>query len=101
MQEVLQHDGASRMIADQGQLGQQTDDGVPLRKPTGGVSNDAELLAALNRRCFGKHGLSSRPQRSFTLSAQGGRRSARQPSTRSCASPPCADSGSSSWPTDE
>ena len=60
--ELLQLTGVFRVRADQCQLGQQTQDGDPLKKPTGFMSNSPELLQALNRRCFGKHGLCSRPQ---------------------------------------
>ena len=62
MQELLCKQGVQRIRADQCQLGQQTSDGDPVKKPTGFMSNAAELLAALNRRCFGKNGLCSRPQ---------------------------------------
>ena len=54
--------GVDRVVADQCQLGQQTDSGDPLKKPTGFMSNSEELLRALGRRCFGKHGLCSRAE---------------------------------------
>ena len=58
---LLQLTGVSRVRADQGQLGQQHLDGDPLKKPTGFMFNPVELLSALERRCFVKHGLCSRP----------------------------------------
>ena len=59
--EVLQHRGVSRITADQCQLGQQTDDGDPVRKPTGFMSNCEDILEQLHRRCTGKGGHCSRP----------------------------------------
>ena len=35
-------------------------EGDPIKKPTGFMSNVSELPAALNKRCFGLHGLRSR-----------------------------------------
>ena len=54
--------GVSRIRADQCQLGLQSVEGDPIKKPTGSMSNAEELLAALNRRCFGCSGLCSRPR---------------------------------------
>ena len=59
---TLQMKGVSRVRADQCQLGQQTLDGDPVKKPTGFMSNSQELLDELNRRCFGRNGLCSRPR---------------------------------------
>ena len=42
--------------------GQEAEDGSPIRKPTGFMSNSECLLEALNRRCFGRRGLCSRPE---------------------------------------
>ena len=61
VQEIMEIPSVRRIVADQCQLGQQTDQGEPLRKPTGFMSNSQCLLRALNRRCFGKGGLCSRP----------------------------------------
>ena len=49
-------------MADQCQFGQETDAGDPLKKPTGFMSNAPELLDELNKRCFGRRGLCSRPK---------------------------------------
>ena len=59
--EVLQLTGVKRITADQCQLGQQTDDGEPDKKPTGFMSNCEDILSRLHRRCSGKHGWCSRP----------------------------------------
>ena len=59
--EVLQLTGVGRIRADQCQLGQQTVVGDPIKKPTGFMSNSEEILSVLNRRCFGKGGLCTRP----------------------------------------
>ena len=41
--------------------GQESESGNPIKKPTGFMSNAPQLLNALNKRCFGRHGLCSRP----------------------------------------
>ena len=58
----LRQEGVDKINADQCQLGQQTDSGDPLKKPIGFMSNAPHLLNKLNRRCFGRHGICSRPQ---------------------------------------
>ena len=60
--EVLAREGVRRIVADQCQFGQQTDTGDPLKKPTGFMSNADELLKTLDKRCFGKGGLCTRPK---------------------------------------
>ena len=62
VQALLQTTGVGKVIADQCQLGQQTEQGDPLKKPTGFMSNAPELLKMLDRRCFGRHGLCSRAE---------------------------------------
>ena len=62
VQEFLQRVGVQRIVADQRQLGQQSDSGDPILKPSGFMSNAPELLTSLDRRCFGKHGLCFRPR---------------------------------------
>ena len=62
VREVLRADGVARITADQCQLGQQTDAGEPLRKPTGFMANCPEILDRLHRRCTGRGGVCSRPQ---------------------------------------
>ena len=59
--EVLQHTGVSRITADQCQLGQETDKGEPIRKPTGFMSNYEDILGHLHKRCQGRGGPCSRP----------------------------------------
>ena len=59
--EVLRQSTVGRIVADQCQLGQEDDNGDPIRKPTGFMSNSPILLRHLNRRCFGRHGLCSCP----------------------------------------
>ena len=56
------NEGIDKVTVDQCQLGQQTDSGDSLKKPTGFMSNVPRLLRRLNHRCFGRHGLCSRPQ---------------------------------------
>ena len=60
---LLRQEGIDKINADQCQLGKQTDSGDPLKKPTGFMSNASQPLSKLNRRCFGQHGICSRPQR--------------------------------------
>ena len=62
VREVLQLRGAARITADQCQLGQEAEDGEPVRKPTGVKSNCEDILEQLNRRCKGKKGQCSRPK---------------------------------------
>ena len=58
---VLSLSGVRRVRADQCMHGQESDAGNPIRKPTGFMSNSVHLLDALNKRCFGRKGLCSRP----------------------------------------
>ena len=58
---VLSLNGGKRIRADQCMHGQESQQGNPLKKPTGFMSNAPCLLDALNRRCFGRKGLCSRP----------------------------------------
>ena len=58
---VLGLSGVRRIRADQCMHGQESDAGNPIRKPTGFMSNSTHLLEALNKRCFGRKGLCSRP----------------------------------------
>ena len=60
IQRLLARDGVDRVVADQCQHGQETEDGDPLKKPTGFLSNSAEILRVLERRCKGRKGLCSR-----------------------------------------
>ena len=59
---ILRQEGVEKVVADQCQLGQQPDNGDPLKKPTAFMSNARHLFKALDKRCFGKHGLCTRPQ---------------------------------------
>ena len=59
--EVLQQIGVARITADQCQLGQETDKGEPIKKPTGFMSNCPDLLEQLNKRCKGRGSQCSRP----------------------------------------
>jgi hypothetical protein len=59
--EVLQQTGVARITADQCQLGQETEQGEPIRKPTGFMSNCPDILEQLNKRCKGRGGQCSRP----------------------------------------
>ena len=52
--ELHRREDIQKVVLHQCQLGQQTDEGAPFKKPTSFTSNTPELLAALNRRCFGK-----------------------------------------------
>ena len=58
---MLSQEQVHRVVADQCQYGQQTEQGDPLKKPTGFMSNAALLLQHLGKRCFGKGGLCTRP----------------------------------------
>ena len=60
IQAVLGMEGVQRIVADRCQLGQEDDDGNPIKKPTGFMSNSPTMLARLHRRCFGRDGLCSR-----------------------------------------
>ena len=60
MKRLLARSGVERIVADQCQLGQETDKGEPIKKPTGFLSNSPELLKALHHRCMGRHGQCSR-----------------------------------------
>ena len=59
---ILQLKGVSRVVADQCQLGQEVDQGNPIKKPTGFMSNAPDLLDTLNMRCFGRNEMCSRRQ---------------------------------------
>ena len=61
IQKVLRLRGVARTSGDQCQLGQETDDGRPVRKRTGFMSNSPEILRQLERRCTGTSGMCSRP----------------------------------------
>ena len=61
VQRVLGMAGVHKIVADQCQLGQEDDWGEPIKKPTGFMSNSAELLKVLEVRCLGKSGNCSRP----------------------------------------
>ena len=61
VREVLALQGVGRMVADQCQYGQATEDGEPIMKPTGFMSNCPSILARLSSRCTGRGGICSRP----------------------------------------
>ena len=61
LQEVLALSGVRRITADQCRHGQQTEQGEPVRKPTGFMSNCPYVLARLDHRCVGRNGYCSRP----------------------------------------
>ena len=62
VREVLALKGVARVVADQCQLGQETEGGDPIRKPTGFMSNSPCILGHLDRKCNGRRGLCSRPK---------------------------------------
>ena len=63
VQTVMALDGVRRVVGDQCQYGQQSADGVAIKKPTGWMSNSEELLKALSRRCGHRElGRCSRPK---------------------------------------
>ena len=68
---ILSRSGVRRVVADQCQLGQRTDDGSPIKKPTGFMSNATELLDVLNVRCYGRRGLCTRPSVGVHVACQG------------------------------
>ena len=59
---LLGQEGVAWIRADQCQLGWCNDEGSPVMKPTGFMSNSPQLLRELNRRCFGKGALCSRSE---------------------------------------
>ena len=62
MLEVLQHRGVTRITADQCQLGQEAENGKPVRKPTEPISNCEDILDQLHWRCKDKGCQCSRPR---------------------------------------
>ena len=58
---VLSLQGVQRIRADQCMHGQESDDGNPIEKPRGFMSNWPYLLDALHKLCFGRRGLCSKP----------------------------------------
>ena len=62
IENVLEREGVSKVVADQCQLRQQTEEGDPLKKPTGLMSDAPLLLKHLAKRCLGRHGLCTRLQ---------------------------------------
>lgn len=53
---MLARSGVGRIVADQCQHGQETEAGHPIKKPTGFMSNSADLMQSLDKRCLGKRG---------------------------------------------
>ena len=62
MKNDLKRERVSKVVAHQCKVGQQIDEVDPLKKPTGFMSNAPVLLKNSARRCFGHHGLCTRPQ---------------------------------------
>ena len=60
IREVWAKVGVRRVVAHQCQLGQCTDDGSPVKKPTGFMSNSSEILEEFNVQCFGRKGICTR-----------------------------------------
>lgn len=56
------HELVERIRADRCRSAQDAEDGGPVNKPTGFMSNSPMLLEVVNRRCFGRNGLCTRPQ---------------------------------------
>ena len=82
---VLKLNGVQRITADQCQLGQEDEEGNPIRKPTGFMSNSPEMLVQLHRRCFGRNGLCSRPKGGQHAHASASERSVPPSFKKSCA----------------
>ena len=61
VQRVLGLQGVSRITGDQCQLGQKSHEGLPVKKPTGWMSNCPYALEELNKRCPGRGGECSKP----------------------------------------
>ena len=59
--EVLQLKGVRRVTGDQCQYGQQAENGEPVMKQTGFMSNCPDILDRLGKRCNGRQGLCGRP----------------------------------------
>ena len=58
---ILNLEDVHRTVGHQCQYGAEAK-GCPIKKPTGFMSNSPHLLRRLDKRCFGRHGLCSRPQ---------------------------------------
>ena len=61
VQEVWAMTGVRRVIGDQCIFGQATEEGAPVKKPTGFLTNSPEMAIELEKRCQGKRGECSRP----------------------------------------
>ena len=59
---VLGLEGVETTISDRCQYDQESRDGEPMKKATRWMSNAAEVLRALSRRCTGRGGMCSRPR---------------------------------------
>ena len=66
MQKLMADSRVDRVRADQCQYGSEVVTGIkagsPVKKPTGFLSNSAEVLKVLSRRCIGVRGVCSRPR---------------------------------------
>ena len=69
--EVLNIPGVRRVDGDQCQLGQQTENGDPVKKPTGWMSNAEEVLHMLRERCGGHLGKCTRRRGGVHRSSSG------------------------------
>ena len=75
VQDVLRLPFVERVVGDQCQYGQQTDEGDPMRKRTGWMSNSAALLRRLDARCRGSRGTCTRQGGGRHAIVSGSRRS--------------------------
>ena len=57
---LLARDGVERIVSDQCQLGQETENGDPIKKPSKFMTNSPCIAQALRKRCNGKRGWCSR-----------------------------------------
>ena len=61
VQEVWAKKGVRRVLSDQCMFGQPNEQGEPIRKPTGFLTNSTEIAACLDKKCTGRGGACSRP----------------------------------------
>ena len=61
MRKIRSMKGVDRVVADQCQLGATAENGGPIRKPTGFLTNSVQVQRELDVRCGGQGGYCSRP----------------------------------------
>ena len=62
IQRIMSMDGVIRVVGHQCQLGAESEDGHPIKKPTGFMTNARGIAKTLNNLCKGRGGDCTRPQ---------------------------------------